>query len=685
MLLLNWLKSLANRSWSRRLGARRSRQRAKTLTLSNQFSTALRTTETLEERCLLTVNVLDAQAASGTNGTVETVTVQFPANTNDRAIVVMINGLVNDAPVTAGVTYSLAISVNSGGGTSDKIYYAKLGNSVAAQSFTISGTTWTGVDKGLAVLALSGVDQTTPVEGGKQNPQFTTATSSLNITSEPGDLVVDALYVFSGHAGGIGSPIAGTSQTTLMAAHPGDSQVAASYQPGSATTTMSWSNISYAGGSGHIAININQHHIPTLTASIVGNDLVIEDTDGTGKNNVLSVSRSGANIIISDANEQFATAIGGAVLSNASKTVTVPASALGGGGKIIVKGQGGSDSLSVDDSTDLGFDVDYQGGSGTSDSLTLAAATVTSVTHAFTNANDGSVTIVNGGTRVITYTGLEPITDNLSATDRIFTFNGGDETITLTDASGANMTIDSDVGGESVTFANPTGSLTINAGTGDDTINVQGADALYAGSLTINGDAGSDTVNFQTNATSLAGGSVTVTADVINVSAALTTGGGNVSLTATGNVTLSGANADVTTGGGTFTVEADSDDDLVGTFTSNNAGSAVSASGGAISIIAADVVLTGTLAGTSTVTIAPSTAGSTIGIGGGTGTFNVSDAELALLADGFSQITIGTGAQSTTETFSSTSIPAGLETFGPGLEPTYNGSTVTFTGTPGLA
>ncbi|MBI5757591.1 MAG: autotransporter-associated beta strand repeat-containing protein, partial [Planctomycetales bacterium] len=240
----------------------------------------------------------------------------------------------------------------------------------------------------------------------------------------------------------------------------------------------------------------------TLSAAIVGNDLVIEDIDGTGRNNVLTFSRIGANLVITEATEQFVTAISGAVLSNGNKTITVPASALGAGGKIIFKTLGGSDSLSVDVSTDLGFDVDYQGGSGTSDSLTLAADTVTSVTHVFANASDGSITIVDGVTRVITYTGLEPVTDNLSAANRVFTFNGGAETITVTDNIAADgMTMIDSTLGESVYFTNPTGSLTINAGTGDDTITITSVDAGFNASLTINGDAGNDIVNLNADIT----------------------------------------------------------------------------------------------------------------------------------------------------------------------------------------
>lgn len=127
----------------------------------------------------------------------------------------------------------------------------------------------------------------------------------------------------------------------------------------------------------------------------------------------------------------------------------------------------------------------------------------------------------------------------------------------------------------------------------------------------------------------------------ITVTELISSGGGNVTLTAANGVTLSGFDGDVTTGGGSFTANADSDANGTGTFVSNHTGSAVSASAGAVSITAADVALTGTLTGTSTLTLRPAKSGTTIGIGGGTGTFSLSDSEIAILANEFSSITIG--------------------------------------------
>src|SRR6185503_15696897 len=94
----------------------------------------------------------------------------------------------------------------------------------------------------------------------------------------------------------------------------------------------------------------------------------------------------------------------------------------------------------------------------------------TNITHSFVNAADGSVSIDG---YLISYAGLEPVTDNLSATSRIFTFTSNAETVTLADSGAAGDTIStiSSTLGESVTFVNPTSSLTVNLTNGADVFN----------------------------------------------------------------------------------------------------------------------------------------------------------------------------------------------------------------------
>lgn len=311
----------------------------------------------------------------------------------------------------------------------------------------------------------------------------------------------------------------------------------------------------------------------TLSATLDGsNNLVIEDTSGTAANQ-LTVSRSGSNLVITDTTEQFAaSAISGAVLSNTDKTITIPAASITGT-KIIVTGQGGSDSLTVNLSTDLGFDVEYLGGSGTSDSLTVTGGSVNTVTHNVSNANDGSVVIITGITRNISYAGLEPVTDNLSATDRIFNFNGGAETVTLNDALGPNMTLDSTLG-EAITFSNPSNSLTINLGTGNDTINLDFFDGIYDASLIINGDDGTDQINNNDDITLTGSKSIAFTAEGIDVAGAtLSTTNGNQNYN--GPLSLTGSKLTTTsTGtihlGGTVTVNGTAASTIAGNLQLNS-------------------------------------------------------------------------------------------------------------------
>jgi len=220
----------------------------------------------------------------------------------------------------------------------------------------------------------------------------------------------------------------------------------------------------------------------------------------------------------------------------------------------------------------------------------LQNGTFTDVTYTYTNANDGSISLT--GNALISYTGLEPITSTVTNTNVTLNYSTTAETITVSSGGAGKTNVNSTVG-ESTTINNPSGTLTINAGdTNNDTVNVQGLGSGFSGNLTIDGQGGTDAVNFQTNQTNIGSGSLTVTADSVSISQGVTAG--SVSIISSNGVTLSGANGDVTISG-TYTVDADSDDNGSGTYSQDNAGSAVSTSGGAVQITAADVDLTGTI------------------------------------------------------------------------------------------
>ena len=221
------------------------------------------------------------------------------------------------------------------------------------------------------------------------------------------------------------------------------------------------------------------------------------------------------------------------------------------------------------------FNIDYSGGffavpltvngqtnaSATAgDTLNVLGSSVTfaTVTAVFTNANDGSLDL-NG--TLITYTGLEPITFTPTAGNLILEFqNAGAETITLSDdaTTAGSSFVDSTLG-ESLSFVNPTNSLTIrtnaNGGGGADTVNIQGVDAAFDADLTI--DAADDTVTFQTLPTDIGSGNYDITANTLTVTAAVTTTG-----TFNATVPTVNLNADITAGtitGTATTVNVQSD------------------------------------------------------------------------------------------------------------------------------
>jgi uncharacterized repeat protein (TIGR01451 family) len=166
---------------------------------------------------------------------------------------------------------------------------------------------------------------------------------------------------------------------------------------------------------------------------------------------------------------------------------------------------GGDDELTVDfdgpepspiPGTDyLLFDGQGQGAGG--DSIVLNNGSHTNVTYRFDNDNDGAVFFDGDELR---YFDLEPVTDNGSAVNRILNFTGGAETIAISGV-GAQTQVDSTLG-EVVTFNNPSTSLTINAGSGADTVDANGfGTGGGAFSVTINGDDAGDTINVNTRRT----------------------------------------------------------------------------------------------------------------------------------------------------------------------------------------
>jgi autotransporter-associated beta strand protein len=255
---------------------------------------------------------------------------------------------------------------------------------------------------------------------------------------------------------------------------------------------------------------------------------------------------------------------------------------------IAIVGSNDNDTLTVDQAGGtIAKPISFTGGGqtgGPGDTLVISGGSASTINYSFVNNSDGSVSIDGN---VITYTGLEPITDNMLAANRIFTFTGGAETIAVTDVGGADgvTRIDSSLG-EFVDFTVPTASLTIITN-GGDTATLSSFDSAFNTPLiTLEGSGAVNTfnlgaanvlpntsdlrltgaVNFNLNGFSEQIGSLGTTnsAPLITLSAGqtLTTGNANPS-TFTGQLAGSGNLTKV--GSGIFTIAGAGTTDNAGT------------------------------------------------------------------------------------------------------------------------
>ncbi|OYV94976.1 MAG: hypothetical protein B7Z73_02600, partial [Planctomycetia bacterium 21-64-5] len=170
-------------------------------------------------------------------------------------------------------------------------------------------------------------------------------------------------------------------------------------------------------------------------------------------------------------------------------------------------------------------------GAGT-DSLTVSGYNTATLTNTYTGAHSGSVQVGTGG--IISYSGLLPLSENGTAVNIVFNLPGGTVAATLTDdgTAGNNVSeVTSATGSfETTTFTEPTSSLTVNAASGGDTLNVAASfTADFNANLNLDGGSGSDTFNVQA---SPAGGTTTIDgmggSDTVNLGSTAPTLGGTL-------------------------------------------------------------------------------------------------------------------------------------------------------------
>ncbi len=137
-----------------------------------------------------------------------------------------------------------------------------------------------------------------------------------------------------------------------------------------------------------------------------------------------------------------------------------------------------------------------EGGDGGFDSLIINGGNYNTVTCIATGSDSGTIDLDG---KVITYSGLEPITDSSTSVNRIYSVSstppgstGSSDIIKLKDHPDSGKMILESVNGtfEDMTFNVPSNSLTLNTEGGNDTITVESFDSGFNADLIIN--AGDD-------------------------------------------------------------------------------------------------------------------------------------------------------------------------------------------------
>lgn len=122
----------------------------------------------------------------------------------------------------------------------------------------------------------------------------------------------------------------------------------------------------------------------------------------------------------------------------------------------------------------------------------------TNIVYTATGGESGTVSIDGS---LITYSELEPIVDNLPSVNRTVNLTDGvDHQVQIVDdtAIAGNSLISSVISPstfESVSFFNPSSSLTVNLGSGKNIATVSSLDPTFAGTFTLNAGAGDDVVD----------------------------------------------------------------------------------------------------------------------------------------------------------------------------------------------
>ena len=256
--------------------------------------------------------------------------------------------------------------------------------------------------------------------------------------------------------------------------------------------------LTYVGGDGNDVVILMEDSTPEVTLPV----------NGTTDNYSLEID--GTNVVIRD-------------VATGDLISSIPLDSLEG--TLIINGEAGVDDkltidmTGIDETTDL--QVIFNGGTGGHDTLELVNGNLNSIEFRYVDPSTGSIRLNGSGSDFISYTGLEPVTSTVNATNVTLTYTGGAEIIDISDLGGGQTRVDSSLG-EMTDFINPTGTLTINAGTGADTININSLAAGYSANIIINGDGAADEINVDASISLAAGKTIQFNAEVVELTGDVT-------------------------------------------------------------------------------------------------------------------------------------------------------------------
>ena len=225
--------------------------------------------------------------------------------------------------------------------------------------------------------------------------------------------------------------------------------------------------------------------------SLSGNDLIVTDINTPTDDN-WTIRLVGSDLEIGNSGRVLVSDVAGLPIY-ATDEVIVPLASFTG--SIVLRSGPGDDAVTLDFSGDLySRSVLYDGGVG-DNQLGLSGGTFASQQFDITDEQAGSIALT--GNASISFESVETVASSLNVGTTTVNFSTTGETITVSDSGlPGQTTVESDHA-PSITFANPTVTLALNAGgTNDDTIDITDLGSGFDANLMLDGQASGDTVRF---------------------------------------------------------------------------------------------------------------------------------------------------------------------------------------------